>query len=1468
MQQDDRAFLEEYVRDKSEGAFQEMVRRYSGLVYSSAYRSLQDHHLAEDASQATFILLARKAHTIRKTEMLASWLWQAARNVARNMLRERARRLRREATAELQEPADADSAWQQLAPELDAALAGLPVRTRVPLIGHFLAGKTQRQLGEELGVHVLTVRNRIQKGLAQLRKALTARGILVPSALLGTLLAERTAEAVTAGMAGAMCRVGYGALTGATPAGAPPYVLAKGVMRMMAWTKAKTTMGYAGAALLLVAGGAAMATGFRNGDYRMPDEPRYARVEYPPELLAAPAGYILDFYPDSWLKHDLSGTWKLKVFQADKGSREEADQGLAQRFYSPAVRVEGWQDIPVPYSLGEHPATSPNRTKFRGVAWYRHAFGLPADWARPLADGWRVLLRLEAIGSRDTAEAWLNGRRLGESDKPFDGVHAFEFDVTDITKPGADNTLAVRIVGGGSHRHESGRTGLWQPVRLVCVPPIRAREVLVATPIDPPALQIKAEFVNHASATQLPVQAVLTPYRNGQPGAQTVALETTPLQPGRTSATYRIRTPGVRLWTPDDPNLYLLTLRSGAVELARVRIGFRTFEAKNGDFTLNGNKIKLNGVQFSYPKNLRAPGGWGCNRDNHARKHLYGLRQAHINFARPHVGEGALGGMPATLYNLCDEFGFLIYDEYPHARAMLYDPEKLTAWGQNYAAWIRQVHNHASCVMWDFGGNELYSTDSELIPVLNYLYAVLEGTDLQHRPKTSSSGRLTYERLERFPELEKVDFADSHRYNGFNFGSYQEWIDIFPRHDRAAKKRYGPNTPTLNCEWGFPGDLGRYRASTAKIRDLYEKDPWGKAEKRQWIEWATSDVADIGGYMQSKGNWAGSRLWTTDPLGLWERSAEFARRFFEVYRRAGDVIDGGHFNSPTFTLLVHGGGGHEGLHAAEKWMNVKRPFEPAKGEFFKTPGFYVWRRVYNPVFVCLDIHDRNTFAGHLWTNTVHIMNDSPTDAGPARAVLQVLAPNGEPLHQECVWQGHLQPYGRLTVPVQLSLSSAWPTGRYALELYLLDTRDAHLSDNSYPLDLVGRADLQRAIRPVGRVGLYEPAPGAEERPAVTTAAILRSLSIPYRAVGDFAALKELDVLIIGRNALDTDLAKAGASIGEWVRTGGRLLCFEQSKAGQFPFLPEVKVKTGARATFTELLVPKHPAFHGLTQANFDDWNAQQGLLFHNALEPLNEGMLAVGPWTRGRGTDRLKMILASYAVGKGEMVLSQYEITRRYGKDSVATRLTQNLLAYIVSQPRSTLSLPFESTAAAKRRIELETSQAHHIDLSPAANARLEEFHDLPAGVTTLAGDVPFAILEPARGNANCCIALRGRQQPDAPLRTGPIPVGRKLAGLYLLHYATWAAEVPAREVICTLQVTFANGAEHAVPLRNGIEIGDWWQATDLPRAQIVFTEGSKNLFLTEIPLPQPNTPVDSIAFESAGNATPVILAVTGKTAG
>jgi RNA polymerase sigma factor (sigma-70 family) len=167
------------------------------MVLGVCRRALRNHHDAEDACQATFLVLARQAASVRKKAALSSWLHGVACRTASNLRREQERRHRREQDVEPPAPRDAgdDVSWQEVRVILDEELEHLPERLRSPLVLCYLDGKTRDEAAQQLGIRAGTLHGRLERGRELLRKRLAARGLTLSAALLATALRDNVAHA-------------------------------------------------------------------------------------------------------------------------------------------------------------------------------------------------------------------------------------------------------------------------------------------------------------------------------------------------------------------------------------------------------------------------------------------------------------------------------------------------------------------------------------------------------------------------------------------------------------------------------------------------------------------------------------------------------------------------------------------------------------------------------------------------------------------------------------------------------------------------------------------------------------------------------------------------------------------------------------------------------------------------------------------------------------------------------------------------------------------------------------------------------------------------------------------------------------------------------------------------------------------------------------------------------------------------
>lgn len=206
----DAELLAEYAARRSESAFTQLVERYVALVHSAALRQVGDAHLAQEVTQAVFILLARKAASLGGKNILAGWLCRTAHFAARDALKMERRRQRREHNAYMEtisdvnasaHPGDEASAWLQLAPHLDVAVAQLADADRAALVLRFYEQRPLDEVGTALGVGADAAQKRVTRALEKLRALFAKHGVTLTAALIAGAVSANSVRAVPLDMA-------------------------------------------------------------------------------------------------------------------------------------------------------------------------------------------------------------------------------------------------------------------------------------------------------------------------------------------------------------------------------------------------------------------------------------------------------------------------------------------------------------------------------------------------------------------------------------------------------------------------------------------------------------------------------------------------------------------------------------------------------------------------------------------------------------------------------------------------------------------------------------------------------------------------------------------------------------------------------------------------------------------------------------------------------------------------------------------------------------------------------------------------------------------------------------------------------------------------------------------------------------------------------------------------------------------
>lgn len=383
---------------------------------------------------------------------------------------------------------------------------------------------------------------------------------------------------------------------------------------------------------------------------------------------------------------------------------------------APGYDDEAWSTIALPHDWAiagprTHDAATgmPGGFAPSGIAWYRRAIDVPADWKGQTA--WIVF-----EGVYMNAQIWLNGRLLGVQHY---GYSQFRFEITRELKPGATNVLAVRVdtTAQPNSRWYSG-SGIYRPVRI---------EAADAVHLAPDGVSVATTSVA-AERASLRVRTTVTNTTNRK---QTVTVETRvlrgllgnplmveePLVLATTTITIDARASALvpqditisspTLWSPSSPTLYRLVSRASVgekfLDASATTFGIRTIAVSpERGFELNGRPLQLNGANVHHDHGPLGAASYPAAEYRRARL----LKDAGFNFVRTSHNPPA----PAFL-DACDELGLLVMDEAFDCWVQGKLPQDYSVWFKDWwqrdlDAMVRRDRNHPSVVMWSIG-NEI-----------------------------------------------------------------------------------------------------------------------------------------------------------------------------------------------------------------------------------------------------------------------------------------------------------------------------------------------------------------------------------------------------------------------------------------------------------------------------------------------------------------------------------------------------------------------------------------------------------------------------------------------------------------------------------------------------------------------------------------------------------------------------------------
>ena len=471
--------------------------------------------------------------------------------------------------------------------------------------------------------------------------------------------------------------------------------------------------------------------------------------------------------------------------------------GEQQSWYENHESTNSWRRINVPHTWQVDPAF----TDYRGVAWYLRTFDAPGEW-----QGSSVRLEFEAVFH--TAKIWVNGQLAGEHARK--GYTAFMLDITRLLRVGSSNTIAVRVDNAfDEHMVPRGRSsdwahdgGIYRPVHMLITPRTFVERVDAEAVPDLESGDAKitiTAYLRNTSSNDWTGRAFFQ-IIDDEAGLAVMTSSDTPRLTIKSGATQRSNFATTlrkaKLWHFDHPNLYRLIFSiTGGQQTHRlvVTFGVRKLEVKGSGFYLNGERVRLMGVERMAGSNpefgMAEPNQW-ITHDHDDLKHL------NCVFTRVHWPQGK------RVLDYCDRNGILMQSEIPAWGCDTFagmgaepNPDILQNALEQFREMIARDRNHPSIVAWGLC-NEIGGQNPPAYQFAKRMFEEAKRLDPNRLCSYASNS------LDESPERDVaglMDFIETNEY----FGSWAPGTPVEVAEHLDKIHAAFPGKPVVISEYGY-----------------------------------------------------------------------------------------------------------------------------------------------------------------------------------------------------------------------------------------------------------------------------------------------------------------------------------------------------------------------------------------------------------------------------------------------------------------------------------------------------------------------------------------------------------------------------------------------------------------------------------------------------------------------------------------